>query len=115
MVQQFKQFIYYNDSSAYNHPAGLKALDLINGTAFSGYTPLAQLGVQAPPGTSFYVNGGDIPAIVGFTGLFDIDLTQGGEISSLKFSSESINYIRSNDSAMLIIDMSYWTGGVDEL
>lgn len=114
MVQQFKQIIYCNDNSAYNQPAGLRAIDLINGAAFSKYTPLSQLGVQAPPGTAFYVNGGDIPAIVGFTGLFDIDLTAGGEINSLKFNSKSLEYIRSNDSAMLIVDMAYWTGGVEE-
>ena len=111
MTQQFKQIIYCNDSSSLNNPSSLRAIDLVNGSAFTGITPLCQLGIQAPPGTKFFINGSTNPAIVGFTGLFEIDLTDGGDISSITFDTESISYIESNDSAILIIDMAYWTGG----
>lgn len=72
--------------------------------------PLTQLGIQAPPGTKFYLNGNTNPVIVGFTGLFDIDLTQGGSIISLSFDSDSIKEIQQNDSAFLIVDMAYLGG-----
>lgn len=110
MTQLFKQFIYCNNESLKNFPSNLLDTDLISGDAFNNYTPLVQLGVHAPPGTKFYLNGSINPVIVGFNGLFDIDLTQGGSISHLAFDASSINWIKSNDSAILIIDMAYIGG-----
>jgi len=63
------------------------------------------LGVRALPGTQFYINGGTNPVIVGFTGLFEIDLTDGGSITELKFDRKSIDAIELNDSAYLVVDM----------
>lgn len=111
LYQEFKQIFYSNDESRMNNPSGLRASQLISGEAFSTYMPLSQLGIQAPPGTKFYINGSDVPAIVGFTGMFDIDLTDGGSILSLKIDSQSMQFIQSNDSAVLIVDMAYWNGG----
>ena len=110
MTQLFKQFIYCNNESLKNFPSDLVDTDLISGSIFEGYTPLVQLGIQAPPGTKFYINGSNNPVIVGFNGLFDIDLTQGGSITQLTFDASSINWIKGNDSAMLIIDMAYVRG-----
>lgn len=93
-----------------NNPSNLSDQDLISGRVFEEYTPLSQLGVQAPPGTKFYINGNENPVIIGFTGLFDIDLNKGGSINEISFDRQSLSYIKSNDSAMLIIDMAFWVG-----
>ncbi|MBO7080187.1 MAG: hypothetical protein J6W64_10420 [Bacilli bacterium] len=48
------------------------------------------MGVRALPGTEFYINGGATPIIIGFTGLFEIDLSEGGTITGLRFNKKSI-------------------------
>lgn len=104
MVKDFNQIIYCNPSSDRNTP-GITKESLVNGTAFTNYLPLSQLGVRALPGTQFYVNGGTKPVLIGFTGLFEIDLSNGGSITGLKFDESSIAAIEANDSAYLIVDM----------
>ena len=91
-----------------NHPVNISTNNLVSGAIFNDCMPIVQLGVQGPPGTRFYINGGDNPAIIGFSGLFDIDLSQQGSIQSLTFDAKSIDYIKNNDSAILIIDVAYW-------
>lgn len=112
MTQGFKQVVFCSENSLMN-TAEVTKENLISGSIFgTGATgPLSQLGIQAPPGTKFYINGGADPAIVGFSGFFDIDLGEGGSILSLRFDKESIDKIAANDSAILIVDMAYWQGG----
>lgn len=111
MTQNFKQIVYKNDSADINNPSGLTTAALTQGTVFQDYTPMTQLGIQAPPGTKFYINGNNNPVIVGFTGLFSIDFSStGGIINSLSFDSQSISNIRGNDSAILIVDIAYLGG-----
>ena len=104
MIKDFHQIVYCHANSNKNTP-GVTADNLISGAAFSNLGPLSQLGVRALPGTEFYINGGVTPIIVGFTGLFEIDLSDGGTITGLKFSEKSIQAIEANDSAYLIVDM----------
>ena len=110
MVQNFKQIIYHCPESDKNFPLNLTPEQLIDGSIFLDYMPLSQLGVRALPGTKFYVNGSSTPVIIGFTGMFDIDLTEGGFISDLKFDTTSIKAIQQNDSAYLVVDMAYLGG-----
>lgn len=111
MTQLFKQFIYCNNNSNKNFPLNLQSNNLINGTAFSDYLPAIQLGIQAPPGTKFYINNGENPVIIGFTGLFELSLLENGSITSLTFDEQSIDQIQANDSAIIIIDIAYLGGG----
>ena len=104
MVKDFNQIIYCHPSSEKN-TNGVTKENLVSGTIFSQYLPLSQLGVRALPGTQFYLNGGTNPVIIGFTGLFEIDLSSGGSITGLKFDEKSIQAIEANDSAYLIVDM----------
>ena len=104
MVKSFHQVIYCHPQSNKN-TFGITKENLINGSAFQQYLPLSQLGVRALPGTQFYINGGVNPVIIGFTGLFEIDLTNGGSITELKFDEKSIEAIETNDSAYLVVDM----------
>lgn len=110
-TKSYKQFIYCNDSSAKNYPLTLKAAQLISGNMFEDYYPIIQLGIQAPPGTKFYVNGNGNPVIVGQVGIFDLDLVDNGSISQLRFDNASIQKIKDNDSNILIIDILYLRQG----
>lgn len=113
MQQVFKQFVYCCDGSDFNSPKGLLKQHLIEGSLISeeklnaeidSIKSCVQLGVQAPPGTKFYINGGNEPIIVGSSGILTIDVSNGGIITNVIFSEQSVNYIAENDSRFLIID-----------
>lgn len=104
MNNEFHQIIYHSPNSTHNTP-GVTADGLISGAVFSDYGSISQLGVRALPGTKFYINGNTNPVLVGFIGLFEIDLTNGGSISELRFNEKSIRAIEANDSAYLIVDI----------
>lgn len=103
MEQYFKQFRFFGDNAGQNN---ITAGELVNGTIFQHYTPITQLGIRSIPGTKFYLNEGDSPVIVGYTGLFELEFKDGGQISSMRFSQESIDAIRENlTGGYLIIDI----------
>ena len=105
-----KQYRYYFDPQTENeinpnYPDNLTA-DLLKAdkTIFSEEKIIYQLGIQALPGTKFYINDSEYPAIVGTTGLFEIDLSSGVQINHLYFDAASLDVIANNPSAVLIID-----------
>lgn len=113
MNQSFAQFIYCSPNSEHNFPRNLTAEELITGAFLYRDTrtkdkTVSQLGINALPGTKLYLNGGQTPIIVGFTGLFEIDLSAGGAITGIKVDEKSIREIERNNSAYLIIDVAYW-------
>lgn len=115
MAKRVKQVRYYEDSSNKNYPDGSNGIkpqyrNLISGTAFSQYMPIIQLGIQALPGTKFYVNGSNNPIIIGNTGIYELNLQGLTEINSLQFDASSIALIHSNKNAYLIVDMIYEDG-----
>ena len=69
MSQQRKvvQIRYYgeNDTLGRNWPKGISAQALQNGTAFSKYAPIYQIGIQTNPGLKVYINDGTLPVIIG--------------------------------------------------
>lgn len=107
MAYLVKQFRYYNNNSEKNQPSDLQSSALINGDVFAQYAPIVQLGVQGLPGTKFEVNASPEPILIGSTGIYELDLENGVTISSLKFNSQSIENIQSNNSAYLIVDIIY--------
>lgn len=109
VIQKFKQFRYYNDTSNKNFPVGLTKEQLETGECFDGLFPAVEIGISALPGTKFYLNNGVEPVIVNFSGLFDLNFTgSGGIITGLKFDIHGLNYISDNDSAYLLIDIVYY-------
>ena len=109
MTQSFKQYIYCGRGSNHNFPLSLSAESLVNGSFLDSTLPISQLGISSLPGTKIYLNGGSVPVIVGFTGLFEIDLSaSGGEITDIRVDPKSISEIERNDSAYLVIDIAYW-------
>ena len=116
MAKRIKQIRYYNDTANNNYPInaqdGTKPTyrNLISGSVFSKYVPIIQLGIQALPGTKFYLNDSNNPIIIGNTGIYELDLQGLTEINSLQFDANSINLIATNDNAYLIVDMIYEDG-----
>lgn len=109
MIQKFKQIIYFNETSSFN-TSGVTKNTLMSGSAFEDYLPACQLGIQALPGTKVYLNGNANPIIIGFTGVFSIDLSAGGNITEITVDATSLNLINDNINAFLIIDIAYFGG-----
>ena len=108
MAKHVMQFRYYEDNHTNNQPVELNAGQLVNGTVFAKYLPFTQLGIQALPGTRFYLNDNiEDPIIVGSTGIYELELEGISKISSLKFDSKSLKLIADNPNAFLIIDVIY--------
>jgi hypothetical protein len=59
------------------------------------------------PGTKFYLNDNvrNYPIIVGYTGIYELNLDRIAEINSLSFDATSIQTINNIEDAYLIIDM----------
>ena len=109
MAKHIMQYRYYDDKHTNNNqPEDLTADALNKGTAFSKYTPVTQLGIQALPGTRFILNDNiEGPVIIGSTGIYELDLEGISKINSLKFDSKSLDLIAKNPNAFLIIDVIY--------
>ena len=109
MAKHIMQFRYYNDEQGNNNqPEDLNAESLNKGTIFAKYLPFTQLGIQALPGTRFFLNDNiEGPVIIGSTGIYELELEGISKISSLKFDSKSLKLIADNPNAFLIIDVLY--------
>ena len=109
MAKHIMQFRYYNDEQGNNNqPEDLNAESLNKGTIFAKYLPFTQLGIQALPGTRFFLNDNhEGPVIIGSTGIYELELEGITKINSLKFDSKSLKLIADNPNAFLIIDVIY--------
>lgn len=109
MAKHIMQFRYYNDEQGNNNqPEDLNAESLNKGTIFAKYLPFTQLGIQALPGTRFFLNDNiEGPVIIGSTGIYELELEGISKINSLKFDSKSLKLIADNPNAFLIIDVIY--------
>ena len=127
MAYKVKQFRYYNDKSSEvseskrNQPATLDSTTTlitsdhyVNGDVFGKHFPVTQLGIQALPGTKFYLNEAVDPVIIGATGIYELDLTNGIQISKISFAHDSMENIKNNDNAFLIVDIIYDDGEATE-
>ncbi len=115
MAKQVKQFRFYSNNPNEidkNSPTNINKESLISGDIFASYMPISKIGIQAIPGTEFYLNNSTEPVIVGNTGIFELDLNDQMEIISLKFNPKSIEFINQNINAYLIIDMICEGGNV---
>ena len=127
MAYKVKQFRYYNDKSSEvteskrNQPTTLDGTTTlitsehyVNGDVFGKHFPVTQLGIQALPGTKFYLNEAVDPVIIGATGIYELDLTNGIQISKITFDPKSMEIIKNNDNAFLIVDIIYDDGEATE-
>lgn len=108
MARHIKQFRYYNKGDENrNSPVFITLGGLTSGRIFRDYLPISHLGIQALPGTKFYLNGNNYPVIVGHSGLYELNLGDNMRITSLSFDPESIQAIENNPNGYLIIDVIY--------
>lgn len=108
MAKQVKQFRFYQHNSNKNYPqAKVNYRNLVSGRLFQDYMPISQLGIQALPGTKFYLNGSNDPIIIGHTGIYELDLEGLAEITALSFDAKSIEAINGNNNSFLIVDIIY--------
>ena len=110
MSKQVKQFRYYSEPNHelnMNNPSNMALDNLVSGEIFGFYMPIYKIGIQALPGTKFYLNGTTNPIIIGHTGIFEMELNERTEIISLTFDTKSIVAIQNNPSAYLIVDIIY--------
>lgn len=108
MANKIKQYRFYQEGSNRNQPDGIKASDFNSGEFIGTRVPIIQLGIQALPGTRFYINGAETePVIIGSTGIYELDLNNNTEISEIKFDAASLQIIENNDNAGLIVDTIY--------
>lgn len=127
MANRIKQFRYYADGlnegvtpNEKNHPSqitkedgkltAVNAVDYQSGVVFGNCFPILQLGIQALPGTKFYLNKALEPIIIGSTGIYELDLNGQTEITSISFEESSMNLIKQNNNAYLIVDIIYDDG-----
>ena len=97
---QFKQYRYFGSSSSKNN---ITREQLLNGT---GLTNIIELGLRALPGTKFYINNSTDPVVVGYTGLFEIDFSSGGSVTSIRFDRQTVDFIDDNlNGGYIIIDL----------
>ena len=106
MAKKIQQFRYYpNGVSTY--PRGLNANNLSGGNAFSQYLPIIQLGIQTLPGVKFRLNGASNEIIVGSTGIYELDVSDGAAITMLTFDAASLKMIDESGTGYLIVDILY--------
>lgn len=120
MAKKIKQFRYYGEGNENNQPTTIVGsnniartttyLDFMNGNVFASYYPIVQLGIQAMPGTKFYLNNAIQPIIVGYTGIYELDLEGSIEISKLTFDRNSLEKINELNNGLLLVDIIYDDG-----
>ena len=113
MGKYLKQFRYYGVDSPFNHPVSITQANLETGSIFfnqSNLSSIASLGIQAIPGTKFYLNGSVDPIIVGSTGIYELSLNENYEIASLQFDKDALKLVDDlSNSAYIIVDLVYNT------
>lgn len=116
MARVVKQYRYYNTGNIKNQPINATKEQFISGLVFENPTcfPVLQLGIQALPGTKFYMNSSIDPVVVGFTGIYELDLDNRAEIVRLNFDKQSMDAIENNQNGYLIVDVLYEDGQEEE-
>ena len=107
MAKKIEQVRFYNQNDSRNQPSNLKMNRLVSGSVFNGKYPITQLGIQTFPGVKFYLNNSTYPIVVGYTGIYDLELDGMTEISHLSFAAESLQMINKNPDSYLIVDFIY--------
>ena len=116
MAKVVKQYRFYNKNDTIrNQPSNVTKEQFVNGLVFESPScyPILQLGIQALPGTKFYINSGLEPIVVGFTGIYELDLDGQTEIVKLTFNKTSMERIEENSNGYLIVDVLYDDGAED--
>jgi hypothetical protein len=80
---------------------------LQNGAIFSDYMPAVQIGIQTIPGVKFNLNNSYSPITIGLTGIYELNVDNFTEITSIQFEKESLDMIDNEEETYLFIDIIY--------
>lgn len=108
-MKKIFQYRYYGDSKK-NYPGDLDREVLVSGDIFdkTGKSSITHLGIQASPGTTFFLNRSNNPIQIGKTGIYEIDLSGYGFITSIIFSNTTLDTV--NEDNGIIMDIIYEGG-----
>lgn len=107
MAKRIKQFRFFGTADTTHNTPNTNFQTLVSGNLFADILPILQLGIQALPGTKFYVNSSTSPVIVGVTGVYEMSLQDNTQITSLSFDGKSLQAISNSSTGGLIIDVTY--------
>ena len=118
MANRVKQFRYYSDSASENNQPqmlsdGQTAVaysHYVSGDVFGECFPVTQLVIHAIPGTKFSLNDAVEKIIIGSTGIYELELNEQTQITNIQFDARSMELIRDNNNAFLIVDIIYDDG-----
>lgn len=114
-MKQLKQFRYYGESEnkrKKNYPQSVTTYsNLKNGNIFKDLGVVTHIGVQASPGTQFYLNNSPHPFYIGATGIYELNLEGIGQITAIRFSQASLEAVENWDMGLLI-DVLYEGAGL---
>lgn len=125
MAITVKQFRYYGEGDSRNYPRSndgntslITKANLKSGSIFFKGNPgvITMLGIQASPGTAFYLNNAEQPTIIGSVGNYQLDLTGLGELTSIRFDEKSLAAIDNSNNGIfggtehLIVDAIFESG-----
>lgn len=110
-MKKIMQFRYegFKNSSNYPEFSDYNAT-LITGNIFQDYPSISHLGIQAPEGMRFYLNGSVYPITVGKTGIYELDLEGVGRINKIRFNAEDITKYFAEAKNRLLVDIIYEGG-----
>lgn len=109
MAKRVGQVRWFSDEQVErNYPEDVTLASLQSGSIFSRKTQnIVQIGIQAPPGTKFYLNASPNPIMVGATGIYELNIDGLSSIDMISFERESLVNINNNAAAYLIVDYLY--------
>ena len=107
MAKRIKQFRFFGTADTAHNTPNTNFQTLVSGNLFADILPILQLGIQALPGTKFYVNSSTSPVLVGVTGVYEMSLQDNTQITSLSFDGNSLQAISNSSTGGLIIDVTY--------
>ena len=118
MAITVRQFRWYGVGDKRNYPDGITKPNLKSGSIFFKNNPgvITMLGIQASPGTAFYLNNTEQPTIIGSVGNYQLDLQGIGEITSIRFDEDSLSAIDNANNGVfggtehIIVDAIYESG-----
>lgn len=113
-MKKIMQFRYYGDGDTRNHPSGLTTTDWST-NLLKDYGVVSHLGIQAEPGTVFYLNFGGSPIYIGETGIYELDLEGIGRIYGIRFDKDILTSIYTSNPSpdhRVIVDIIYEGSGV---
>ena len=109
-MKKMYQYRYYGIPSENNYPADLTKEFMSNHKMFRGKNAITHLGIQASPGTTFFLNQEINPIQIGKTGIFELDVSGYGYITHLAFAETSLALV--NEDNGIIVDILYEGGSV---